>query len=146
MLAHKGSDVENVRPGASVTEVADILSQKKIGAVLVMDGEKILGIVNERSIVKAVANHGSEALDKPVSDIMTVKVMECSPDSILDSVASGMTKMRMRHLPVMEEGKLIGIVSIGDVLKHRIVELKSGDVERFQHWFQKEGIRPLGSG
>ena len=145
ILDNKGRDVETVGPDTSVEDVAKLLTEKKIGSVLVMDGDEILGIVNERSLVKAICIHGADAIRQPVSEIMRTNVMVCSSDSSVDSVRTQMTKMNMRHLPVVDGGKLTGIVSIGDVLKFRIRELKHGGESRFQHWFESKGVRPLRS-
>ncbi len=146
VLADKGCDVETVAPGVSIAEAAKTFVEKKIGSVLVMDGDEILGIVNERSVVKALCIHGADAGNRPVTDIMSTNVMVCSSDSSVDSVRNHMNKMNMRHLPVVDNGKLMGIVSIGDVLKYRINELKHGGGSRFQHWFETKGVRPLRPG
>jgi CBS domain-containing protein len=146
ILADKGSDVETVGPDTSVEEVARILTEKKIGSVLVMEGDEILGIVNERSLVKAICIHGADVVNQLASEIMRTNVMVCSSDSCLDSVRNQMTKLNMRHLPVVDDGKLVGIVSLGDVMNFRIGELKHGNGSRFQHWFETKGVRPLRSG
>ncbi len=143
VLANKGYDVETAGPDVLLAEVAKTIIEKKIGSVLVLDGDEILGIVNERSIVKAICIHGADAVNQPLSEIMNTNMMVCSPDSSVDSVRTYMTKMSVRHLPVVDMGKLIGIVSIGDVLKYRIRELKHGGGSRFQHWFETKGVRPL---
>jgi CBS domain-containing protein len=145
ILDNKGHDVETVGPEVSVEEVARILTEKKIGSVLVMEGDEILGIANERSLVKAICIHGADVVNQPISEIMRTNVMVCSSDSSVDSVRTQMTKMNMRHLPVVDKGKLTGIVSIGDVLKFRIRELDQGGESRFQHWFESKGVRPLRS-
>ncbi len=145
ILANKGSEVETVGPDTSVEEVAKLLTEKKIGSVLVMEGEDILGIVNERSLVKAICIHGADAINQPVSEVMVTNVMACSSDSSVDSVRTQMSKLSMRHLPVVDGGRLVGIVSIGDVMNYRIRELKHGGGSRFQHWFETKGVRPLRS-
>ncbi|MEJ2528565.1 MAG: CBS domain-containing protein [Gammaproteobacteria bacterium] len=143
ILADKGHGVETVGPDASLAEVIKTLVEKKIGSVLVINGDEILGIVNERSIVKAICIHGADAVDQAVSEIMDTNLMVCSPNSSIDSVRTHMSKMNMRHIPVVDNGKLVGMVSIGDVLKYRISELKHGGGSRFQHWFETDGVRPL---
>ncbi len=145
ILANKGGQVETVGPDISVEEVAKILTEKKIGSVLVMEGDEILGLVNERSLVKAICIHGADAVNQTVSEIMRTNVMVCSSDSSVDSVRTQMSKLNMRHLPVVDGGKLVGIVSIGDVMKFRLNELKHGGGSRFQHWFETKGVRPLSS-
>ncbi len=143
VLADKGHEVETIGADLSVEDVAKILTEKRIGSVLVMDGDEILGLVNEHAVVKAISIHGADAVDQPVSKIMDTNVMVCSPSSSVDSVRTHMTKLSMRHLPVVDDGKLVGIVSIGDVMKYRISELKHGGGPRFQHWFDSKGVRPL---
>lgn len=145
ILAHKGRDVETVGPDTTVEEAAKILIEKKIGSVLVMEGDDILGIVNERSLIKAMCIHGVDAINQPVSEIMRTNVMVCSSDSSVDAVRNQMSKLVMRHLPVVDDGKLVGIVSIGDVMSYRLRELKQVGGSRFQHWFETKGVRPLRS-
>lgn len=121
ILRHKGEDVFSVGPGEDVTSVAQALAQHRIGAALVrsQDGE-VLGIVSERDIVRAVAREGVAALSHTARDLMTAELVTVSPAT---SVAEGlaiMTQRRCRHLPVMEHGKLAGMVSIGDLVKARI--------------------------
>ena len=121
ILRHKGEDVFSVGPGEDGTSVAQALAQHRIGAALVrsQDGE-VLGIVSERDIVRAVAREGVAALSHTARDLMTAELVTVSPAT---SVAEGlaiMTQRRCRHLPVMEHGKLAGMVSIGDLVKARI--------------------------
>ncbi len=121
ILRHKGEDVFSVGPGEHVTAIAQALAQHRIGAALVrgQDGE-VLGIVSERDIVRAVAREGAAALSHTARDLMTADLVTVSPAT---SVAEGlalMTQRRCRHLPVMEHGKLAGMVSIGDLVKARI--------------------------
>ncbi len=143
ILTKKGSNVETVGQDLSIVEAAKILVEKKIGSLLVVDGHEILGIVDERSMVKAICIHGADAVNQAVSEIMSTDVMICSPKSSVDSVRTQMCKLNMRHLPVVDDGKLIGIVSISDVLECRINALKHGGGSRFQHWFKTKGVRPL---
>jgi CBS domain-containing protein len=105
-----------------VHEVGKLLTSRRVGAVVIMDDETIAGIVSERDIVRAVAERGEAALKLGVSEIMTRKLEVCSPsDTVLD-LMNQMTDRRIRHLPVVVDGKLSGIVSIGDVVKQRIAE------------------------
>jgi len=143
ILADKGCDVETVGPDVSVEEAAKIITEKKIGSLLVVDGDDILGIVNEHSMAKAISKHGADAVNQPVSEIMSTNIVVCSSDSVVDAVRDQMNKMRVRHLPVVDDGKLAGIVSIGDVMNYRIRELDLGGESRFQHWFEPKGVRPL---
>ncbi|MEQ8327844.1 CBS domain-containing protein [Parvibaculum sp.] len=122
ILKAKGSDVATVNPTVTLGEVATLLSERRIGAVVVMQDRKVLGIVSERDIVKAVARNGGEALTAPVRDVMTSRVVTCSLNDSVDELMDSMTMGRFRHLPVIEDGELAGIISIGDVVKHRIAE------------------------
>ncbi|MEQ9149895.1 MAG: CBS domain-containing protein [Parvibaculum sp.] len=122
ILKAKGSDVATVNPTVTLGEVATLLSERRIGAVVVMQDRKVLGIVSERDIVKAVARNGGEALTAPVRDVMTSRVVTCSLNDSVDELMDSMTMGRFRHLPVIENGELAGIISIGDVVKHRIAE------------------------
>lgn len=122
ILKAKGSEVSTVSPETTVRDVALLLTERRIGAVLVMQDRKVMGIISERDIVKAVAKHGGDALNGPVRDVMTARVVTCSLNDSVDELMDSMTQGRFRHLPVIDKGDLVGIVSIGDVVKHRIAE------------------------
>jgi CBS domain-containing protein len=124
IINEKGRDVVTVAPEKSLAEVAAILSQKGIGAVVVVEGGAIRGIISERDIVRALAKHGAEALRKLAVECMTARVVTCLPEETIHDVMQKMTSGRFRHLPVVEDGKLAGIVSIGDVVKRRIEEVE----------------------
>jgi CBS domain-containing protein len=125
ILKVKGRAVETVRADSTLTFVASRLADKRIGAVVVTDrAGAIAGIVSERDIVHALAREGTGCLDWPVSEIMTRDVLTCTEDDTLDQIMSSMTQRRCRHLPVVEGGKLTGIISIGDVVKHHIAEVE----------------------
>jgi CBS domain-containing protein len=125
ILKVKGRAVETVRADAKLTAVASRLADKRIGAVVVTDrAGAIAGIVSERDIVHALAREGTACLDWPASEIMTRDVLTCTEDDTLDQIMSSMTQRRCRHLPVVEGGKLTGIISIGDVVKHHIAEVE----------------------
>lgn len=115
--------IVTVRPGLTVGEVAQILSDNRIGAAVVSeDGEHVVGIISERDIVRAVAN-GPAALDEPLRKLMTTSVVTITQSDQLEEVAETMTNLRIRHLPVLADGVLVGVVSIGDIVKSRIEEL-----------------------
>jgi CBS domain-containing protein len=123
ILSQKGGLVFTVTPGTTVSQVAKQLSTRRIGSVLVMDGrDSLAGIVSERDIVRAIAAHGDSALEFEASRVMTRDVVTCDPDESIDQVMETMTRGRFRHLPVMRHGELLGLVSIGDVVKARLEE------------------------
>lgn len=125
ILAAKGSDVVATRPDATIAEVAKLLREKRIGAVVVIDrSDRLTGIISERDIARGVDVHGAKLQDLKVRDLMTADVISCSPDDGLQKLMQIMTEGRVRHLPVVEDGKLLGIISIGDVVKHRLQELE----------------------
>jgi CBS domain-containing protein len=125
ILAQKGGLVFTVTPGTTVAQVAQQLSTRRIGSVLVMAGtDSIAGIVSERDLVRALAQHGAEALDFEVRQVMTRDVVTCHPDDLIEQVMGMMTDGRFRHLPVLDRGDLIGLISIGDVVKARLEETR----------------------
>ena len=123
ILKEKGSDVATVAADAPLIDVAQTLATKRIGA-LVVTGEKdeIAGILSERDVVRAISRQGAKALHSTVADFMTTPVVTCSPDDSVTGLMTTMTENRFRHLPVVENGQLSGIISIGDVVKWRIAE------------------------
>lgn len=123
ILAQKGGLVFTVTPGTTVAQAAQHLSTRRIGSVLVMDGANaIAGIVSERDVVRAMARHGAGALDLEVRQVMTRDVVTCHPDDPIERIMGLMTAGRFRHLPVEDRGELIGLISIGDVVKARLEE------------------------
>ncbi len=125
VLRAKGETVATVPADASVAEVLDGLAQHGVGALVVSDdGRHIGGIVSERDIVRALAARGQDVLVEPVSAIMTTEVVTCQPTTTVQELAALMTEQRIRHVPVVVDGTLSGIVSIGDVVKSRISELE----------------------
>lgn len=126
MLAGKGSDVITVQAEDRTIDVCRVLEAHGIGAVVVTDAKgKLAGIVSERDLVRALAREGAGVLDRPVSGYMTKKVTTCSPDSTLADVMALMTEGKFRHLPVVENDRLVGIISIGDAVKQRIAEAEA---------------------
>ncbi len=119
-----GNEVLTIAPEATLAEAAALLAARRIGSLVVSeDGTTPLGILSERDIVREVGRQGSACLARSVGEIMTRKVSTTRPDEDADSVLRKMTEGRFRHLPVMEEGRMIGLISIGDVVKARIDEL-----------------------
>jgi CBS domain-containing protein len=126
LLKSKGSDVVTVLPGASASEVVAQLAEHRVGAVVVSeDGHRIDGVVSERDIVRALADRGVSAMEEAASAIMTTKVFTCEPGTTVDQLMALMTERRIRHIPVLVDGELAGIVSIGDVVKDRISDLET---------------------
>ena len=132
ILKVKGSSVVTVKPDTQIAEVTRILTEKRIGAVLVSsDGRRAQGILSERDIVRSLADNGNATLDKQAQELMTARVTTCSPDDQLADLMGVMTAKRVRHLPVIEDGKITGIISIGDVVKWRVEEIeREADVLR----------------
>ncbi|MGI5490529.1 CBS domain-containing protein [Microtetraspora malaysiensis] len=126
VLRRKGTEVVTVPPDATVTELLAVLAERNIGAVVVSeDGLTIIGIVSERDVVRRLADRGAAVFDLPVSAIMTTEVHTCTPEANVDELRRTMTNHRVRHVPVVREGRLAGIVSIGDVVKSSIDELET---------------------
>jgi CBS domain-containing protein len=117
ILRKKGTDVATIAPEASVKRAADWLRQKNIGALLVTRDNAVLGLISEREIVHAISRYGETATSMPVSEIMRHSVISVSPAETVSHVMNLMTQHRMRHMPVVHDGKLAGIISIGDVVK-----------------------------
>jgi CBS domain-containing protein len=123
ILKHKGYNVSTVDPIAPISSVAALLAERRIGAVLVMDtAEQMLGIVSERDIVRALAANGTRTLEMTAGQLMTRAVQVAHPDTTVDQAMQMMTAGRFRHLPVIDHDTLIGLISIGDVVKARIME------------------------
>ncbi|MEG3616575.1 CBS domain-containing protein [Isoptericola haloaureus] len=125
-LRHKGDEVVTVTPGASVRDLLALLAEHRIGAVVVSgDGTHVDGIVSERDVVRRLHHDGDGVLDASVAQLMTVDVHTCRPETPLDDLMAVMTERRVRHVPVLDDGRLVGIVSIGDVVKRRMAEVQA---------------------
>jgi len=125
ILSQKGATIFTVAPAASVAEITRQLSARRIGSVLVLDVEgSVSGIVSERDLVRALARHGAGALELEARQVMTRDVVTCDPDDSIDRVMQTMTEGRFRHIPVVRRGELLGLVSIGDVVKARLEETR----------------------
>lgn len=123
ILKSKGGDVVSVQADETVSAAARLLTNRRIGALVVGDaGGDIVGIFSERDIVAGIAKHGSAVLDQPVSALMTRDVVFCRPVDTIGEVMGKMTDRRIRHLPVVDGDRLLGVISIGDVVKQRIAE------------------------
>ncbi len=123
ILRHKGHDIASVSPKARVPEIAKTLTDRRIGAVLVRDSaDQLLGIVSERDIVTALARDGLGVLDMTAAQLMSSTLYTVQPASSVAEAMTRMTESRVRHLPVLEDGELVGLISIGDVVKARLSE------------------------
>jgi CBS domain-containing protein len=133
VLRSKGTKVETVEPTATVAELIERLSTHNVGALPVVDAGNLIGIVSERDVVRSLHSGGAGLLDARVADIMTAGVTTCAPSDFVADLARVMTAGRFRHLPVVEDGKLVGIVSIGDLVKARI-DLLESEKEQLQSY------------
>ncbi len=133
ILSGKGDDVITVTPETVLVDVAKILAKHKIGALVAKDASQVCGIVSERDIVRHVASDGAAALQHTVGQCMTKAVISCTRADTIDTVMEKMTAGRFRHLPVIENGELLGIISIGDVVKRKIeqAERDAEDLKRY---------------
>lgn len=125
ILKAKGDAVFTAVPMETLGAVAALLHARRVGALVVLDGDSVVGIVSERDIVRAVAEGGGDALACPVSDFMTRDVLFAEPGETVDSLLARMTDRRVRHLPVCKGERLIGIISIGDLVKSKIQEVEA---------------------
>ena len=125
ILRNKGSWVATIRPDATIADAVDMLNRERIGALIVSeDGGSVDGVLSERDIVIALAQHGVELMSRLVYEIMTRDVVTCEPEASVGELMAEMTNRRIRHLPVVKDGKLHGIVSIGDLVKNRLDEVE----------------------
>ncbi|MEN6411061.1 MAG: CBS domain-containing protein [Anaerolineaceae bacterium] len=125
LLKKKGSQVWSVSPTTSIIAALRLLAEKDIGALLVMDGERMVGILSERDFARSIARTSICNLDLPVDQMMTREVITITPDQQINACMQLMTEKKIRHLPVMENGVLVGIISIGDVVKEIITSQES---------------------
>ncbi len=129
ILAAKGREVVTIEPNASLTEAVHLLADKHIGAAVVLGADRrIAGIISERDIVLALAERAAAALEESVSRIMTRKVETCTEGESVANLMERMTAGKFRHMPVVDQGRVVGIVSIGDIVKHRLQEMERDSV------------------
>lgn len=126
ILKEKGTKVITAYPDATVAQIVSTLSRERVGVVVICEKDGgLAGIVSERDVVRGLAERGQTLLSGPVAGLMTTDVSTCSPNDKLDEIMATMTAQRIRHIPVMESETLCGIISIGDVVKHRLDEIES---------------------
>jgi CBS domain-containing protein len=133
ILRYKGTSVVTISPSDSVRVLVARLAEHNVGALVVANGDEVVGIISERDIVRRLDDRGEGILELEVSELMTASVVSCSPNDDVDSIAGSMTELRIRHMPVLRGGKLAGIVTIGDVVAGRIRQLEQdrGQLERY---------------
>ncbi len=125
ILRQKGRAVTTAGPGTTLIEIANKLAAKRIGAMVIVGaGGEVAGIISERDIIRMLGSDGPSCLDRPVSESMTRTVVTCQESDTLEEIMEQMTARRFRHLPVVTDGALVGIISIGDVVKHHIAEVE----------------------
>lgn len=125
ILRAKGDLVFTATPHETVAAVAALLHSRRVGALVIIDNDRVAGIFSERDLVRAVAELGPTALQKPVAAFMTAEVHFAEPGETVDVLLSRMTDRRVRHLPVCQEERLLGVISIGDLVKHKISEVEA---------------------
>lgn len=125
ILRERAGAVISAGPNDTVRIAVDLLAQNRIGAVPVVEGDKIVGIFSERDIVRLLSSYGPEALDRSLDEVMTKSPVTCDPSMAVIGALSQMTQKRIRHLPVVEGGRIIGFVSIGDLVKYRIDRIEA---------------------
>ena len=126
LLENKGADVVTAAPNTTINQAVALLAENKIGVLVISaDGKSVDGILSERDIVRALAEQGNDIGNADAATLMSRDVVSCAPGDTIESLMGLMTERRIRHLPVLENGKLAGIVSIGDIVKHRLAEIES---------------------
>jgi CBS domain-containing protein len=125
ILDTKGHQIQSIEPDAKLSAAVKILGERKIGAVLVMNQGRVEGILSERDIVRALGERGARVLEEPISAVMTRKVVSCRQSDTVGGIMEMMTLGKFRHLPVIEEGEVVGLISIGDVVKWRVREFEN---------------------
>jgi CBS domain-containing protein len=129
ILADKGRETFTIEPSASLAEAVRVLAGKRIGAALILGADRrIAGIISERDIVRALAERGASVLDEPVSGTMTRKVETCTEGETVSSIMERMTTGKFRHMPVVDQGQVVGIISIGDVVRYRLHQMERESV------------------
>ncbi|MGE4372167.1 MAG: CBS domain-containing protein [Xanthobacter sp.] len=130
ILKHKGSDIVAMKPDATVAEAVNCLTENRIGAVVIVDDAKaVVGIISERDIVRLLSRHGIRALDSKLDAVMTRAVVTCTAEENITTIMERMTRGRFRHVPVVSGNQLVGIISIGDVVKYRLQEMERQHAE-----------------
>ncbi|CAN5273569.1 CBS domain-containing protein [soil metagenome] len=135
ILQSKGGDVTSIARTATVADAVKLLAARRIGAVPVFDGDSVVGIFSERDVIHALDTHGAAALDGSIGDVMTAPAITVSRGETALGALSLMTRRRIRHLPVVEQGRIVGFISIGDLVKYRIDRIEA-DAEAMRSYIQ----------
>ena len=135
VLGSKGREVVTITPDATVADAVDLLGANRIGAIPVVDGGGVAGILSERDVIYCLRDHGRDVLDWPVSRLMSSPALTAETSTPVLSALGLMTQRRIRHLPVVERGELVGIVSIGDLVKHRMERIEA-EAEAMRDYIQ----------
>jgi CBS domain-containing protein len=136
VLSGKGNNVTTIEPTATLAAAIKVLAERRIGALVVTGAEaRVIGIISERDIVRVMAKHGAAGLEHPVAETMTRNVVTCSERDTIPDLMERMTQGKFRHIPVVEQDRLVGIVSIGDIVKRRVEELEH-DGEALQDYIR----------
>lgn len=126
IIGGKGNAVYTAEPGQMISDIVDVIANRKVGALVVVDtAGQVCGVISERDVIDALAHDGAGVLSRPVKDYMSTGVVTCAMEDTVNHLMALMTKRRIRHLPVIVEGRLAGIISIGDVVKFRIAEAEA---------------------
>lgn len=133
LLEMKGYDVYSIAPSASVFDAIKMMSEKGVGALLVMDGDQLAGILSERDYTRKVVLQGRASRETPVADIMTPNVVTAAPELTLEHAMRLVSERRIRHLPITKDGRVLGVVSSGDMIK-TLVSLQKETIEQLQHY------------
>jgi CBS domain-containing protein len=144
LLRNKGFEVYSVEPEATVYDALTLMAEKNIGAVLVMERDKLVGILSERDYARKVVLHGKTPVDTPAREIMTERVICIPPQETVEECMALMTEKKVRHLPVLEDDQLIGVISIGDVVKSTIAQ-KEFIIEQLEHYITGSPYPPPSS-
>ncbi|HVN56595.1 MAG TPA: CBS domain-containing protein [Anaerolineaceae bacterium] len=138
LLQIKGNAVWSVSPDTSVLDALKLMAEKEVGALLVLDGDRIEGIISERDFARSIAEAGECLVESPVGNFMTKEVFTVSPDQTIDDCMQMMTRKRIRHLPVVEEEGLIGLISIGDVVRE-VISTKESTIHSLENYIEGRG-------
>ena len=138
LLKEKGFDIWTVSPGTTLIDALELMAEKNIGAVLVVEESEVVGIFSERDFARYIARDGLCGLDTPVQGLMTKVVYSVAPDNTVEDCMALMVEKRIRHLPVVEEGKIIGLVSIGDIV-HEVISQKNTTIQSMENYILGRG-------